>query len=56
LGKVGEWSKLSSTEGAMNRRKFMKRSLAAGVAASGALRFDAGKAFAADAPTGAAAV
>ena len=31
----------------------MKRSLAAGVAASGALRLDAGKAFAADAPTGA---
>ena len=31
----------------------MKRSLAAGVAASGALRLDAGKAFAADVPIGA---
>ena len=36
----------------MNRRNFMRHSLAAGVAASGALRLDAGKAFAADAPTG----
>jgi hypothetical protein len=36
----------------MNRRKFMKQSLVAGVAASGALRLDAGKAFAEDAPTG----
>jgi ureidoacrylate peracid hydrolase len=35
----------------MNRRKFMKRSVAAGVAASGALRFDASKTFA-DAPNG----
>jgi hypothetical protein len=36
----------------MNRRKFMKQSLVVGVAASGALRLDAGKAFAEDAPTG----
>src|SRR5437588_5508962 len=36
----------------MNRRNFMRQSLAAGVAASGALRLDAGKAFGADAPTG----
>jgi ureidoacrylate peracid hydrolase len=44
--------KLASTEGVMNRRKFMKQSLAAGVGASGALRLDVAKAFAADAPTG----
>src|SRR6516164_8394534 len=42
----------ADTEGAMNRRKFMKQSLVVGVAASGALRLDAGKAFAEDAPTG----
>jgi ureidoacrylate peracid hydrolase len=36
----------------MDRRKFMKDSLAAGVAASGALPLDAGKSFAADAPDG----
>ena len=36
----------------MNRRKFMKQSLAAGVAASAALRLETGTAFAADAPAG----
>ena len=36
----------------MNRRNFMKHSLAAGVAASGVLRLDAGTVFAAGAPSG----
>jgi len=36
----------------MNRRIFMKRSLAAGVAASGPLRLDGSMAYVADAPSG----
>jgi hypothetical protein len=43
---------LTNTECAMNRRKFMKQGLVAGVVASRALPLDAKKAFAAEAPAG----
>src|SRR5262249_239378 len=43
---------LLGSEGAMDRRKFMKQSLAPGMAPSGTVRLDAGNSFAADAPTG----